>query len=383
MIGDIFEKFHIGAYCLGKNARDENHVKELADCGIDILFGVDYDKPLLDLLDKYGVSAVVNGVVPGWFGSDGKNAGKLEKTNSIDSYIQGAQRFLDHPAIIGIDIGDEPSSLDFPYYGKVVAELSKHFKEKLLYLNIYPSYGMLAGAGDEQAKRELGTDTYLDYLTAYCENVPLPYLSIDHYPHSSDLECFLSDLADASGICRAYSKPLMTVLQANSNDEKIFLSADELRLEAYSALAYGARTISWACYSPGWWHNNVLDRDGNKTEQYEKLKAVNAELRRFTREYEKYTHIATRHLDSGESASFPSFKNIRATAPVIIGSFEDADGSPAILISPLCYEELTEVSFETSSQDRLYCRDRDGKKELLGTKNTRHTVTAPAFVFYE
>ena len=70
----LFQKFHIGAYCLGKNARDEEHVKELAECEIDLLFGVNYDRPLLDLLDKYGVSAVVNGVVPGWFGADGEKA---------------------------------------------------------------------------------------------------------------------------------------------------------------------------------------------------------------------------------------------------------------------------------------------------------------------
>ena len=129
---------------------------------------------------------------------------------------------------------------------------------------------MKADAGDKQAKRELGADSYRDYLRSFCENVPLPYLSIDHYPYSSNLDLFLRDLTDASEICRAYSRPLMTVLQVNSNDENVFLSAEQLRLAAYCALAYGARTISWACYSPGWWHNNVLDRDGNKTEQHTK-----------------------------------------------------------------------------------------------------------------
>ena len=380
---EIFEKFHIGAYCLGASARDEAHVVDLSECGIDLLFGINYDKPLLDLLHKYGIAAVVNGVVPGWFGADGRNAGKLRYINTIEKYIDGARRFSDHPAIIGIDIGDEPSSLDFPYYGKVVTELSPYFESKLLYLNIYPSYGMKADAGDKQAKRELGADSYRDYLRSFCENVPLPYLSIDHYPYSSNLDLFLRDLTDASEICRAYSRPLMTVLQVNSNDENVFLSAEQLRLAAYCALAYGARTISWACYSPGWWYNNVLDRDGNKTEQYEKLKEVNEELRNFTPEYENYTHIATKCLDVGERISLPPFDNISAYTPIIVGSFESEDGSPAILISPLVPEVKTEVSFDHSSERDLFCRDRDGKKALIVTENTRHTLTAPAFVFYE
>jgi hypothetical protein len=293
---------------------------------------------------------------------------------------------LDHPAIIGIDIGDEPSSLDFPYYGKVVTELTGYFKDKLLYLNIYPSYGMLSDTGDEEARRELGTDCYREYLESYFKNISLPYLSIDHYPYSSNtsgIDRFLKDFDIASKVCKEYSKPLMTVLQANSRDAARFISADELRLQAYSALAFGARTISWACYSPGWWQNNVLDRDGNKTEQYEKLKTVNEELRLFTQEYENYTHISTIRLDVGESVSFPPFSNITTTAPVLIGCFENADGSPAILFSPLCYEKMTEVSFDTSNKDRIYCRGTDGKKALRGKENTKDTIATPAFVFQD
>lgn len=383
----IFEKFHIGAYCLGKCARDEAHVKDLAECGIDVLFGVDSDKALLDLLHKYGVGAVVNGIVPGWFGADGRNAGKLRDINPIEKYIDGARRFSDHPAIVGIDIGDEPSSLDFPYYGKVAEALSLHFPDKLLYLNIYPSYGMKADAGAEQAKRELSSDSYRDYLKSFCENVSLPYLSIDHYPYSSDLDLFLSDLADAAEICRVYSRPLMTVLQVNSNDDTVFLSADQLRLEAYCALAYGARTISWACYSPGWWHNNVLDRDGNKTEQYEKLKAVNAELHRFTHEYEGYKHLYTAVLNNGESISIAPFGDIEVSAPAVIGLFENNSGSAAILVAPLEYSGSLNLSFTCGSSVALqFCTPKMDRAEKIDLSKDRKNVIrseCALFVFCE
>ena len=385
----LFQKFYIGTYCLGKNARDEQHVKELAECGMDILFGVNYDKPLLDLLEKYGVHVVPNGVLPGWFGGDGKNAGMLERTNSIESYIRGIEAFSDHPAIIGLDIGDEPSSLDFPYYGKVVDILSECFPDKLLYLNIYPSYGMLKDASDEQAKRELGTDTYRDYLTSYCENVPLPYLSIDHYPFSlssSGIDRFLSDLADAAEICRAYSRPLMTVLEVNSKEPERFISADELRLQAYCALAYGSRVVSWACYSPGWWQNNALDRDGNKTEQYEKLKEVNGELKRFTREYEKYTRLSTVRLNVGESISIAPFGKISADAPVLVGSFEDESGSPAILVAPLEYKDGFNLRFTYSASRPLMLRTTQDAPQRLRANDSEETAIfsrGALFVFCE
>ena len=97
MTDGFFDKFHIGTYCLLQNARDEEHVRELAECGIDLIFYVNNDRALLDLLKEHGVSAVVNGVLPGWFGGDGKNAGKMHEINTEDAYTMRAQSFTDHP----------------------------------------------------------------------------------------------------------------------------------------------------------------------------------------------------------------------------------------------------------------------------------------------
>lgn len=353
MYSEFFRKLHIGAYCLGKNSRTDEHVRDLAECGIDLLFAVDNDRNLLDALHKYGVKAIVNGVVPGWFGADGKNAGTMHLVNAKDAYISGAERFLDHPAIVGIDIGDEPSALDFPYYGEVVKLLSNYFPDKLLYLNIYPSYGMRASAGEAQARRELGKDSYAEYLGAYCESVKLPYLSIDHYPFSSSIDLFISDLRTASDIAKRHDKPLMTVLQVNSHREDVFLSEDEIRLQAWCALAFGTRSISWACYGTGWWYGNVLDKDGKRTEQYGKLKAVNRELREIAPKYERLQHICTRLFRRGESY-VTRLGTLSAVCDALVGKFESEDGLPALLIVPLhsggevCFSAADGVSYVTA-----------------------------------
>ncbi|MBQ7915173.1 MAG: hypothetical protein IJ315_00110, partial [Firmicutes bacterium] len=68
------------------------------------------------------------------------------------------------------------------------------------------------------------------------------------------------------------------VLQVNSKHKEEWISENNLRFQAYTAMAFGAENIIWACYTAGWWHNQVLDEKGEKTQQYEKLKKVNGEI---------------------------------------------------------------------------------------------------------
>ena len=107
-------RVNIGAYILNPYARTETHIKDVKECGIDFIVCMGNDRAALDLFHKYDLGAVVSGVLPGWWGGDGNNAGKLCEINPMEKYIEAAKNFCDHPAIWGIDVGDEPSALDFP-----------------------------------------------------------------------------------------------------------------------------------------------------------------------------------------------------------------------------------------------------------------------------
>ena len=54
-------------------------VKAIHDCGVDFIIGglPASDRATLDIFAKHGVGAIVNGVVPGWWGGDGTRAGKI------------------------------------------------------------------------------------------------------------------------------------------------------------------------------------------------------------------------------------------------------------------------------------------------------------------
>ena len=107
-------RLNIGTYYLSPQASTPEHVRDLAQCGIDVVVNMRNVRAALDLLEQNGVGAIVSGIVPGWFCGDGSNAGMMNEKNPLQKYELAADAFQDHPAIIGIDAGDEPSSLDFP-----------------------------------------------------------------------------------------------------------------------------------------------------------------------------------------------------------------------------------------------------------------------------
>lgn len=286
-------KLTIGAYYLAPYASTPEHVRDLAQCGIDVVMNMRNDRAALDLLAQNGVSAIVSGIVPGWFGGDGSNAGMMSEKNPIEKYILAAEKFEDHPAIIGIDAGDEPSSLDFPHYGKAIDVIHRRFPGKFAYLNIYPCYAVKGSNTPEEIAAQLGTDSYKEYIERYVRSVDTPYICFDYYLYSADMPGLYESLTTVSKACRKHGRDMWMVLQVNSNQPEVFISEDRLRFQANCALAFGARSIIWACYCAGWWYNHVLDKQGNKTEQYDKLKRVNEGLHSLSEVYMKYRHVDT------------------------------------------------------------------------------------------
>jgi len=68
----------IGTYYLLQIAQTNLHIKDMKECNIDFVIGIENNKRILDLLQQYDIKAIINKVVPYSFGSNGQNKGSLE-----------------------------------------------------------------------------------------------------------------------------------------------------------------------------------------------------------------------------------------------------------------------------------------------------------------
>ena len=286
-------RINVGVYMLQGNARDEAHIKDVADCGIDFVMYMNNDTAALNLFQKYGIGAINVGTVPLWWGGFGDNAGTMSTVNPMSVYEEGAAKFADHPAIWGISICDEPSCLDFDYLGELVNRLEVLFPNQFIHINLHPIYAPGPREGNDPAKGALGTASYQDYIDRYCENVPTDYISYDFYYQNGGVQQDYANMRIVSNACRSTGRSMWVTVQVNSSKQEEWISLNQLRFQAYAALAYGAENITWACYSWGWWYNQVLWGNGDKTQQYDKLQQVNRELHALSPNYMKYKNDST------------------------------------------------------------------------------------------
>jgi len=201
---------------------------------------------------------------------------------------------------LGIDIGDEPSAIFFEYLGKAISLNERLFTNQFIFLNLYPNYASVAQNTSAEALSQLGTASYEEHIAKYVEKVPTDYICYDHYMYSSRSQLAYENLRIVANACRASNRSLWIVLQVNANREEEKISENQLRHQAFSAMAFGAENIIWACWTAGWWYNNILDEKGEKTEQYDKLRKINGEISRMGVPYMKYINLST---------DFVGFKN--------------------------------------------------------------------------
>ena len=322
----------VGTYYLHAQARDEAHVKAMKEAGIDFVFGIDAkDRPALDLLRKHNLRCIATGVFPGWGGGDGSRAGQLEKLHPMDEYVKAAKGFEDHPAIWMVDIGDEPSAWDFPYYARLIPEIRRHLPKAVTpYLNLYPNYAQVAKNTDAQQKSQLGTATYAEHIAQYSAKIPLDYLSYDFYVYSARpkwqdvfyLKNFdnFKTVADA---CRASGRSFWFIPQVNSLFPGVHMTPNRLRYQAYLAMAFGAEVINWACWMKGWWTNNVVNPDGTVNEyEYQILKTVNRELHALGPDYMRFRNMATHFVGFPPSVDLKSI-GIASVEQLTAGGISD------------------------------------------------------------
>ena len=344
-------RFQIGAYRLRPYAQTEEHVRDIRDCGIDFVAGIssatlEERMRVLDLFDKYGLCAVVTDTLQDL----DPYRGKLTEANvPLSKYDTAAdiwreRGYASRRSSALNYVGDEMPATDFPHLGKVVACQKNRLPGVLPYVNLYPSYAMpnfKPGMTNfaEIAMKRIGARSYREYIDLYCRHVPLDYISYDFYLYANSDYAFLPFLYEnyeiVADACRRTGRSFWFLPQVNSVRPTEWTSKNKLRFQAFSAMAYGCESIHWACYTSGWWTNQVVDATGRKTEQYEKLKTVNAEIRRIAEPYMAFRNVATAYVGfESQPKALEKIGADRSVASVDFTPFEAVraeDGEPLLV----------------------------------------------------
>ena len=296
------EKLTVSAYYMNKNVCTPERIREMRECGIDLLIpGRNGETNTFDLLRANGINTVVRGFVPGT-GGDLDRGATLARRRPLNVYDSAAKTFVAHPVVTGIDIGDEPPAGDMPYLGLVAERVSALFPGRFPYLNLYPNYASLVEVGADKARSQLGTATYGEYIDEYVKWLPLNYICYDfYYPtvyrgrRDRLMRQYYANFEMVANAARRTGRHMCTILLVGSRPAKnpVYTRENELRFQAYTAMAYGASMIGWACYGGGWWTNWVVDVNGRTSEQYAKLKRVNEEIHRIAPVYDTLRRVDT------------------------------------------------------------------------------------------
>ncbi len=190
------------------------------------------------------------------------------------------KRFMDHPAVGGWFLTDEPSAAQFPELAKWLAEIEAADRNPahLGYINLFPNYASAA---------QLGAASYQEHVDRYVKTVPVKVISFDHYPITGGAlrPEWYENLEIVAKAARAAKKPFYGFALTVAHWGYPVPTLAHLRLQVYSNLAYGAQGIEYFTYwtppkeAGADFHDAPIGLDGKRTPVYDRVKQLNEELR--------------------------------------------------------------------------------------------------------
>jgi len=272
----------------------------------------------LALCEKYGLKTLVwsKGVAP-------------------DDLPQG-------PACWGYMVRDEPNTNDFAALRERVDAMRAARPGKLAYINLFPNYAN---------KRQLGADSYDEYVARFVVEVDPDVLSMDHYPlfkpEADGREAYCANL----DVMRKYSLdrgiPFWNFFNTMPFGPHSDPTAAQLRWQIYTSIAYGAKGILYFCYytpSSGEFPKGgaIIGRDGCRTRHYDQAREINAEIRNLGPTLMRLTSTGVCRVRPDDDPA-----PVLADAPIknlihvphdpqpdyLIGVFKHADGRRAVMLN--------------------------------------------------
>lgn len=241
------------------------------------------------------------------------------------------KQFMHHPAVAGYFLKDEPLVSEFAELGAWAKRIQSVDKEKFCYLNLFPT-------GGQAHFDALGVKDYREYISSFDKEVPLPFLSFDHYPIINDsikVEWY-ENLEQFSDEARKVGKDFWAFAMATTHNIPGGVypvpTLAMLRLQMYSNLAYGAQGLQYFTYwtprDNSYWdfQHGPIGLDGKRTEVYDLVKEMNLELQKLSSVFLGAKVISVHHTGK----HIPTHTRRLTTLPEKVKAL-DTHGSGAII----------------------------------------------------
>jgi hypothetical protein len=188
------------------------------------------------------------------------------------------KKFMNHPALAGYFLRDEPIQKDFSELGEWAKKIKSIDSYHFCFVNLI--------AAIHPTKTEaLGTNSYAEYIRTFAETVPVLQISYDFYPVLNEgiHERWYEGLEIVTAESRKLGLPFWAFALASSyNELHPEPTIPALRLQMFSNLAYGAQGLEYWSYrmSQGL-RSAPIGLDGKRTLIYDRIKQVNSEIQAF------------------------------------------------------------------------------------------------------
>ncbi len=220
----------------------------------------------LEICDKVGLKAILN--YNDWKAEQCEGEGYNGETPFSKFDVYGEYKDI----ISGIHICDEPHVRHIDQYGNKT--LIEDFKK------VYPNAKYIVNLIPYTAYASRGFDNYEQMMDVYektfMEPFENPMVSVDVYPFHQDMTTddgtLLVNYEFIANSAKKYNVKPTYILQSSiggadtgKKEFEMELSEQDLRWEIYNALAYGADSLQYYCYSVP----KSFDEDGNEVFMYD------------------------------------------------------------------------------------------------------------------
>jgi hypothetical protein len=383
---------------------DDEDIGLIAGGGFDFIINEntgEYQRMLADACGKFAIALI------------SRDESLPNGSGILDALASGKDLFADyavHPARVGDTAFDEPHARFFDAMGAYYRLYKKSFPDKFLFYNLFP-----AGT----SAKKLGTKNYKEYIAEYVKKVPSDFISLDEYPFFSisllkrmAFAICLHTYDTVAAACRENNRDFWLYLQTQGNWFDLIYALptfEQIRWQAYAALAYGAKCLMHVAYSPVWGKHAtaMIDKDGNITEQYLYAKQVNEELAALSSIYMRYKSLGVlpviarketgymktamkRQRKSSAAKAFDGFDSVRSVTSdfsALAGYFTAAQGGSEALMLVNCAnlycpgaQQTVTAALRSPCKATIY---RNGKPEntVIADKNITVLLTCGEGVF--